>query len=367
MTPQDWIAVCRPLLPPAPAVAAYIARADAARFYSNRGPLVVALEQRLSRAFGQPGDAVRLTSSGTSAIEAAILASAGPATPDRPLALMPSYTFAATALAAERCGYRVRLLDADPVSWGLDPAAARNIPGAGLVIPVGPYGRMPDLRAWEVFQADSGIAVVADAAAATEALMDDPDHVSASVPVALSFHATKSFSTAEGGAVVWADAAGLGRVAQVSNFGFHYSRECRLAGLNAKLSEYHAAVGLAMLDGFAARRADWARAIAAWQAVAPGLPGRLHSAPDLASVYVIWEAPDAAAMDAAETALTAARIETRRWYMDGLHRQRHFAGCAAGPLPVTETLGARLLGLPMAHDLAPDDVARCAEVLQKAL
>ena len=97
MTDDDWVSVYRPLLPPADAVAAYIRQSDAARFYANRGPLVCQLEARLSEAFGHPGDHVRLTASGTAAIEAAILALAGPARPEKPVALLPSYTFATSS------------------------------------------------------------------------------------------------------------------------------------------------------------------------------------------------------------------------------------------------------------------------------
>jgi dTDP-4-amino-4,6-dideoxygalactose transaminase len=367
---DDWIAVYRPELPPARAVAAYLERCDAARFYSNRGPLVRELEALLAAAFGQGPESLRSAASGTAALEAAILAHAGPAGPERPLALVPAYTFAATALAAERCGYRVAFLDVDPGSWALDPAALRGHPRlaeAGVVLPVAPYGRMPDLAGFETFQTETGVPVVVDAAAATEALLDAPQLVSPTLPLVLSFHATKTFATGEGGAVVWADPEGQARVEQVSNFGFRYSRECKMAGLNGKLSEYHAAVGLAMLDMFDARRRDYARVSGAWAAAARGLPGRLHAPPDLASVYILWEAPEAAAMDRAEAALTAAGIETRRWYEAGLHRQPHWqppdAGSEAPALPVTEDLGARLLGLPMSHDLAPAAIARICGVL----
>lgn len=365
----DWIAVYRPELPPAEAIAAYLRRCDAARFYSNRGPLVRELEARLAAAFGQPAEALRSAASGTAAIEAAILAHAGPATPERPLALVPGYTFAATALAAERCGYRVAFLDVDPDSWCLTPAAVAADPrlgDAGLVLPVAAYGRMPDIAGFAALQAETGVKVVVDAAAATEALMDTPGHVTAALPLALSFHATKTFSTGEGGAVVWADPEGQARVEQVSNFGFRLSRECKVAGLNAKMSEYHAAVGLAMLDGFALRRRAYAAVTTAWQAAATGLTGRLHLPPDLASIYVLWEAPSAAAMIRAEATLTEAGIETRRWYEAGLQAQPHFARETQPPLPVTADLGARLLGLPMSHDLPRRAIGRIAVALAAA-
>ena len=72
---------------------------------------------------------------------AALLATAGPATDERPYALVPAFTFAATAAAAERCGYRTIFADIDAESWMLDPdrcLSHRLLDRIGVVVPVGP-------------------------------------------------------------------------------------------------------------------------------------------------------------------------------------------------------------------------------------
>lgn len=367
-----FLPVCRPALPDAAALAPWLARIDAARHYTNRGALLRDLETRLAGALGLPDHALRTASTGTSAIEIAILAKAGPARPERPLALVPSYTFAATALAAERAGYRPIFCDVDPVTWGMDFAAAARHPEIdriGLFLPVACFGRLPDLAGAETLFAETGIPVVYDAAASFEAQMDHPGHVSKTVPVTLSFHATKTYSTAEGGAVLWDNPEGAEALVRAANFGFNFSRRSEGAGTNAKLSEIHAAVGHAMLDSFAQRRADYAATVAQWAEVAAALPGAMVMPPDLASVYILWDAPDEAMHLAATEALTAARIDSRRWYETGLHRMPHFAD-GQGPaqvLPVTERLGMRLLGLPMAHDLPRAEMERVVRVILDAI
>lgn len=371
MTRTDFVYVCRPQLPEAEAIAAYIRQIDASRHYSNRGPLVRQLEERLAAGFDRPAHAVRTTSSGTSALEVAILAKAGLAGPDRPLALIPSFSFAATGLAIERCGYRAHFVDIDPDTWAVDPVALAAHPlldQVGLIVAVAPYGVLPDMRALEALHLATGVPVVVDAAAAFEAVLDHPGQISASVPMSLSFHATKTFSTGEGGAVLWDDAAGQDMVQQVSNFGFFLSRECKVAGTNAKMSEYHAAVGLAMLDGFDARRRDYARVAALYTRAAelcdPG--GRLLLPPRVSSAYALYEARDEAHFLHAERVLLDGKVETRRWYEDGQHTQPHFRASGADPLPVTDSLGRRLVGLPMAHDLAAQDVAWVVRLLRQA-
>src|SRR5262245_17204187 len=101
-----FVPVMRPKLPNADRLLPYLRRIDSGRLYSNFGPLTVELQNRLALHFGMPPDCVVCASCGTAALMAAILATAGPATRDRPYALVPAFTFAATAAAVELCGYR---------------------------------------------------------------------------------------------------------------------------------------------------------------------------------------------------------------------------------------------------------------------
>src|SRR5438445_9304826 len=112
----------RPLLPSAERLRPYLERIDASRIYSNFGPLVLELESRLAQRLSLPAGGVTSAANGTAALSAAILATAGRATVARPLALMPSFTFVATAVAAEQCGFRPYLLDIDPENLLLDAA-----------------------------------------------------------------------------------------------------------------------------------------------------------------------------------------------------------------------------------------------------
>lgn len=366
-----FLPVFRPLLPSAETLLPYLRQIDANRLYTNRGPLVWQFEQRLAGLVGAETFAVRSAASGTLALELAILAHAGRATPARPLALMPALTFAATAQAAERCGYRPVFVDVDPDRWTLEAEALAGDPRlrhAGLVVTVAPYGRLPDTEAFARLQAASGVPVVVDAAAAFEPLLGAPGRICTAVPLAVSFHATKAFSTGEGGAVLWRCRAGQDRVIQIANFGFRNSREAQMVGLNAKLSEYHAAVGHAMLDMLDDRRAAHARMAALYAGLAEGRApgGRLHLPPAISPAYALLETPDAAGCDRAEAALTARGIETRRWYGHGLHVQPYFTDPAAAALPVTDGLCRRLLGLPAAPDLGPDQVARVLDALATA-
>lgn len=364
--------VCDPLLPSAQEISAYLEVPDRTRWYANRGQLVCRLEERLSEFFGYQHDVVTSTATGTAALEASILATAGQAGPDRPMALMPSYTFAATALAAERCGYTPYFVDIDPKTWAVDAQALANHPAlamAGVIISVAPYGRMPDIAALEAVRAESGVPVVLDAAAAFEQVAIQPAMISRSVPICLSFHATKTFSTGEGGAVLWDDQEGRELISQATNFGFLNSRECRTPGFNGKMSEYHAAVGHAMLDMIGRRLDAYAEVAAAYHAafVSQGVPGELYVAPDVSSAYALLLADDLTDMSAFRTRLQGSRFGWRRWYEDGLHTMAHFKSCPRDALPQSELLAGQLLGLPMAPDLDAETVGLLARVVSQSI
>lgn len=368
---RAWcVPVQRPLLPSAEVLRPYIDEIDATRWYSNRGQLVCKLERRLSQMFGCDNAGVVSFASGSLALEAAILGAAGMARPEQPLALIPSYTFAATAHAVLRCGYRPYFVDVEPETWMLDPASVAGHPlidQVGVVVPVAVYGRRPAMREWEAVRAETGVPVVIDAAAAFERFAEEPGLVSTTVPAALSFHATKCLTTAEGGAVLLNDPDALLRFAVISNFGMDDARQCLTYGLNGKLSEYHAAIGLACLDEWP-QRADRYRAIAqAYRNGTGGLPGRVVTRPEISSAYVLYEARDPVRAAAALEALSGVGVQTRRWYSQGLHQQHFFSELDADPLPVTEDIAARHVGLPAAIDLTPSNIALVTNTLGRAV
>lgn len=368
----DVVRVLRPRLPTADKLLPYLRRIDQSRVYSNFGPLVLEFEERLSRHLGLPPDAVVSANTGTAGLVAAILASAGRAQGDRPLALMPDFTFVATAVAAQECGYQPLLADVDADSWQLDPDALLAHPGldrVGVVIPVAAFGRPVAQGPWLAFRERTGIPVVIDGAAGFEAIADAPGAFLGPIPVMVSLHATKSLATGEGGFVACTDPDLTTRIGQALNYGFHFSRDSRTASTNGKMSEYHAAVGLAELDEWPSKQAAFASVIASYrrQLAEAGLASRVATAPDICSSYVLFRCNDAGESARVQDALQRAGVEFRHWYGLGLHHQTYFADSLRDALPVTATIAPCLLGLPMACDLPDTTIARVVAALRDGL
>ena len=165
---EPSIPVLRPLLPTANRLLPYLARIDETRTYSNWGPLVNELQERLCGELGPPPGSIVCASSGTTALVGAILATAGRAASDRPLAVVPALTFVGTALAVEECGFTIVVADVDATSWTLDPiqlAQELDLDHVGLIVPVAPFGRPVDQSRWQTFRERTRIPVVIDGAA----------------------------------------------------------------------------------------------------------------------------------------------------------------------------------------------------------
>jgi dTDP-4-amino-4,6-dideoxygalactose transaminase len=249
----------RPSLPSAAQIDRYLDLAREERWFSNGGPCWRLLRERLADRVGAYCVPVASGTLGLMATIAAVVADAR-GSARLPGALLPSFTFLATAQAALWSGLQPRLMDIDPHHWHLDPARLERVLAegrgdAGLVLAVSTFGTPPPSETrlrWERACGSAGIPLIVDSAAGFGAIAEDgvPIGVQGDAEV-VSFHATKPFAVGEGGAVFTRDRALCERVELAVNFGLRSDRSVALEmGLNAKMSELHAAAALAVLDDF---------------------------------------------------------------------------------------------------------------------
>ncbi|MGD9942534.1 MAG: DegT/DnrJ/EryC1/StrS family aminotransferase [Burkholderiaceae bacterium] len=340
----------------------YLRRIDESRHYSNFGPLVHELEQRFTACFNERsgGAPVALTSvsSCTLGLELALGALQ---LPPRSKVLVPALTFVATATAVLRAGHLPVVADVDERSWALTPEiAARALREADCraVLPVATFGQPVPLPEWHRFEQASGVPVLVDAAGAFGSQWLD-----AGGTLVFSLHATKALSSGEGGLVVSTDAELIRRVRQMSNFGINLDAGAavpvgvsHLAGTNAKMSEYHAAVGLAAFDRWPRRaplrRERWLAQRARLDEAADGQliwqGGEAPAAPVLMSLR--WSG--AGRRDALERHCARLGVVTRRWYQPLLPRHALAPGMLQRlATPVADMLAEDLVGVPFFPDL----------------
>lgn len=326
-----------PDMPPPTAMLPWLTRMHASGIYVNNGPLVRELEQQLTDLVGLRTLAV---SNGTLAIELALRALQLPA---GSRVLVPGLTFSATGLAVQNAGLTPVVADVDPVTLHLTPWIARQHERIAAVVPVAAYGIPVDMSPWFAFAQALNIPVVVDAAGA---LCDQLTGESQLVHFAYSLHATKFIGCGEGGAVASSNKAILHRVDSLRAFG--------AGGTNAKMSEYHAGVGLAQLARRAGKLERLALVRATYQRGLAGNPGIVPIGPWPRHQTILCVGLIDRTADAVATVMALAGIQTRQWYRPMVAERIDIS--PASTLPAVDWARMRVLGLPFHHLLTPSDV-----------
>jgi dTDP-4-amino-4,6-dideoxygalactose transaminase len=364
--------VGRPNLPDKQAILGRISGALESGWLTNGGPLVAEFERRVASETGVKHCIA--TSNGTAALELAI----------RALGLVgevivPAYTFVATAHALAWHGVRPVFCDVDPATHTLDPEqVARMIgPRTAAILGVHLWGRCCDVAALAEIVHEHGIPLLFDAAHAFGSTYHGKPIGGFGVCETFSFHATKFVHCGEGGAVTTNDDGLAERVRRLRDFGFSGVDRVTSLGINAKMSELSAAVGLTSLDNMATIVAVNRQNYDAYRRRLRPLAGlRLlpHEGPEESNYqYVVVEVDAQIAglsRDELLAVLVAENVLARRYFYPGCHRMEPYlsdAKTAATSLPVTERLADTVFALPTGLQLDERGVTRITEILSDAI
>jgi dTDP-4-amino-4,6-dideoxygalactose transaminase len=361
-----------PELPDGADIERYLVLARDARWFSNGGPCHQLLRDRLERFLEHRCNVV-LTANGTMGLVLALRALLG----ERPagsLVIVPSFTFPATVEAIRWCGLQPLWVDVERSGWHLDPQALSDaLTGHGSevagVLACSTFGTAPSksqAAAWRELCSQAHVPLIVDSAPGFGSRDEDGGQLGTQGDAEVfSFHATKPFAIGEGGAVTTSDPALAKRLTALTNFGFDPSRAVGDAfGLNAKLSEIHAAIGLAVLDRFdailAARRTRAERMRSQLEPAGYRFQAGSRSS---AWQFVPVLAPSLEVREEVLAAANRQAIEIRT-YHPPLHRMPVFASHPShGQLTRTDELAERSLSLPLANDLSDEQVARIVTLL----
>ena len=240
--PDKPIYVTQPFLPPLEEFIPYLEEIWANKILTNGGPLHQRLESALCEYLGVPY--ISLFNNGTIALITALQA-----LDLKGEVITTPYTFIATTNAIHWNNLKPVFVDIDPETLNIDPSLieAAITPETTAILPVHCYGTPCDVDAIDQIAKQHGLKVIYDAAHAFGVRCHCGSVLNHGDLSALSFHATKVFNTFEGGAIVSQTAEMKQRIDQLKNFGFANETRLIASGLNGKLSEVHAAMGLLQL------------------------------------------------------------------------------------------------------------------------
>ena len=340
------------------------------RRLTNEGPLVRELEARVAELTGARHCVA--TCNGTLALQVAA----------RALGLggeviVPSFTFVATVHSLRWEGIDPVFCDVDPETHNIDPLQVEALvtPRTTGIVGVHLWGRPCPVDDLGAIAARHRLALLFDASHAFGCSRRGRMVGGFGDAEVFSFHATKFLNTFEGGAIVTNRDDIAARARRLINFGFSGYDTVVALGINGKMSEAAAAMGLTGLDSLdelvAVGRRNYRRYRTALEGV-PGLRMAVHDESERCNYHYVVLALDEEAAgltrDDLVLVLHAENVLARRYFFPGCHRMEPYRSEQPGlSLPATERLAARVLLLPAGAALALDDVDAVCAIVRTAV
>lgn len=344
--------VTRTFLPPVQEYEVWMHKAYAAHVLTNNGPIHRDLEGTLRTRFEVPH--LRLMANGTLALQLAIRALG-----IRGQVITTPYSYVATTSAILWEGCEPVFVDILPGTLCIDPQAieAAITPATTAILATHVYGIPCEVEAIADIARRHGLKVIYDAAHAFDVTIGGRSILRWGDASTLSFHATKLFHTVEGGAVIVHHEEHDKALHLLRGFG-HIGDEHFTLGINAKMSELHAAMGMAVLPHVPAL-IERRRAVAAAYDERLDLPGlkrpRIAHPEGHNHGYYPLLLPTGEDRERVLRGMADRGVHGRRYFYPSLSQLPYVTG---RPTPVSDDAAMRALCLPMHADLVPQDIDR---------
>jgi dTDP-4-amino-4,6-dideoxygalactose transaminase len=290
--------------------------------------------------------------------------------------VLPSFTFSASAHAVVWNGLRPLFADIRPADLLLDPAAVARSAGVrtSAILATHTYGTPCDTEALGRIARRNGIRLFFDAAHAFGSRRGDRMVGGFGDAEVFSLSPTKVLIAGEGGIIATNDDGLAERCRVGRDYGNPGDYDTRFVGLNARMSELHAATALASFDDLEERIGRRNQLAERYRKVLAGLagidfPAVAEGDRSTYKDFTILIDAERFGMDATKVAaaLAAEGIQTRRYYAPPVHRQRAYrwVGPANGALPETDRAAARVLTLPLWTGMADEQVDGVAAAMAR--
>jgi dTDP-4-amino-4,6-dideoxygalactose transaminase len=288
--------------------------------------------------------------------------------------ILPSFTFFATGHALLWNGLTPVFADCDSKTFNVDPASVERActRQTGAILAVHIFGCPADTEALQRLARRRGLRLIFDAAHAFGARAGGKSVAAWGDASVFSLAATKPLVAGEGGLIAIQDPELARSLRRARNYGNDGSYDCPILGLNARMTEWQAALALAGLP-FVGQGIERRRRLAAVYRQHLGAVGGFETQQPPPEADSCWTGfavrvggKAGVSRGSVEHALAAEGIETRRYYDPPLHRQklyRHFYRPASEPLAITGAISSQALSLPLHAGLEPQAVRRIAQHL----
>ena len=293
--------------------------------------------------------------------------------------IVPSFTFVATAHALQWQEITPVFCDVDPVTHNIDPAQVEKLitPRTTGILAVHLWGRGCDVVSLEAVARHHQLRLMYDASHAFGCTHGDRMIGGFGDAEVFSFHATKFINTLEGGVVTTNNASLANRIRQMKNFGFTGYDQVDNLGINGKMNEISAAMGLTNLEAIDSFVAANLANHDAYREELAGVPGLELLSYDNQKrhnyQYLVVDVDQNKAHVTRDDILKELHehdILARRYFYPGCHRLQPYLNerpNAGVLLPETEKLASRLICLPTGSTVERADIHRVCQVVREVL
>lgn len=362
------IYVTKPYLPPKEEFDKYLSEIWDSRELTNCGKFHEKLENSLSKFLGVKY--VSLFSSGTSALIVALraLEISGEV-------ITTPYSFVATSHALKWNDISPVFVDIEPDGFNIDP---KKVEGAitentTAILAVHCYGFPAKLAELEGIAKKHNLKLIYDAAHAFGVKLNGESILRSGDLSILSFHATKVFNTFEGGAIICPSSEMKKKIDNLKNFGFTNEISVETVGINGKMAEINAALGLAQLPHFEKVIGERSRVDRQYKARLEGIGGiKLYTHPSNVehnySYFPITVENDYyLTRDELFELFRNQNIMVRRYFYPLITEFNAYKSALAPTLEINNALETanKILCLPIYPDLTIDEIDRICDVISQ--
>ena len=357
------INVTKTYLPDFDAYAAILKRAWDKSWITNNGELVVELEKKLQDFAGTKH--LLFCSNGTVVLQMALKALD---ITGEVITTPFSYVATTNVILWEGCTPVFADIDRETLCIDPDKIEALITKNTQAILATHVYGIPCDVDKIEAIAAKHNLKVIYDAAHAFGCTYKGKSLLTYGDVSTCSFHATKVFHTVEGGCITCKDEALNKKLSLYRSFG-HYADDYFSVGINAKNSEFHAAMGLAVLPEIANLITARKNVFELYnQFLSPALKRVNHQYKDFEYNYAYYPVlfSDEKSMQKVKSALEQEGINTRRYFYPSLNTVPQLKGKGES-CPVSEDISSRILSLPLYPGLSVEDVKRISDIINSTL
>jgi len=356
------IPVTKAYLPNKEKYHAYVNRIYDNGWLTNNGTLLQELEKRLAEYLGVKH--LICVANGSLALQVAYKA-----LDLKGEVITTPFSFVATTNTLAWEGLKPVFADIDPNSYNLDPSNIESLitEHTSAIVPVHVFGNPCEVEQIQAIADEYNLKVIYDAAHAFGTEYKNQSILSYGDISTLSFHSTKLFHTIEGGAVITNDDELAKKVRLLINFGISSPTAIDIVGINAKMNEFEAAMGLCVLDEIEQisqyRQLIWQRYRQELTGVVQFQQFNNHGSNNYAYAPVLFESGQQ--LIRVEKALKERDIIPRRYFYPSLDTLTFLQ--ANQQCEVSRDIASRILCLPIYSLLLFNEESMIIKIIKEAL